>query len=75
MRGVVADNNAKDRSPPRSSERGPLLKRQAKKQGPGRVASGGHAWQGGSRARGEMTEAQFRALGLIEEAKAKEEDI
>ncbi|KAK1833394.1 hypothetical protein QBC39DRAFT_278942 [Podospora conica] len=54
---------------------GRLPKRRAKKRGPGRVASEGQAWQGGSRARGEMTEAQMRALGLIEEETVKEEDI
>lgn len=72
---TLAANNAKARSPPSPAEGGRLPKRRAKKQAPGRVASEGQPWQGGSRARGEMTDAQMRALGLVEEAKVKEEDI
>lgn len=72
---TLAANNAKARSPPSPVEGGRLPKRRAKKQAPGQVASEGQPWQGESRARGEMTDAQMRALGLVEEAKVKEEDI
>ena len=64
------------RSTPSSPEAGGPLKRQKQKKhrAPGRLASEGQAWQGERPARGQMTEVQMRALGLIEDETVEEEE-
>ena len=65
-----------ERSTPSSPETRSPPKRQKrnKRQAPGRLASEGQAWQGDRPARGQMTEAQMRALGLLEDETMKDEE-